>query len=47
MTKIDQGLILVSDLNISAPKPQLEIPIENFEPVLEVISRIGSDNVGE
>lgn len=42
MDRIDEGLALVSDLNFCLPKPQLEIPIDNFDPMLQLISRIGS-----
>lgn len=43
MGRVDSGLALVSDLNIRAPRPQLDIPVDQFNPLLQVISRAGCD----
>lgn len=47
MERVDQGVVLVSDLNIKPPKPQFEIQVNNFDSLLEMIARIGSAELAD
>lgn len=41
INRLDKNLVKVSDFNIRPPRPQFEIPIDSFDPMLEVISSMG------
>jgi hypothetical protein len=41
MCRIEQEFALVSDLSIRPRKPLFQIPIEDFEQLLQVIAQIG------
>lgn len=47
MCRIDQEFALVSDLSIRARKPSFEIPVDDFDQLLQVIGQIGGLELDE
>ncbi|EFX74157.1 hypothetical protein DAPPUDRAFT_324663 [Daphnia pulex] len=47
MCRIDQEFALVSDLSIRARKPSFEIPVDDFDQLLQVIAQIGGLELDE